>query len=97
MQKIITKSLILSGWNSLGPSLLTKTIRDYCFDGQETKRMLFGYHEPCDTSVLQHSSFYPIKHPDLPLLFQSNSDQVWEYLFRKSYSVHFYGFSTDRG
>ena len=44
--------------------------------------------------MLDHSYFYPIKHIDRMILFQSNKPHFWERLFHKAVSVHFYGSNT---
>ena len=83
------------GWNSLGPVLLTDTIRTLCHVGRGTNHSISGYHQNCyGLTVLNHSSFYPIKHIDRKILFQTNADKFWMVLFSNSYSVHFYGSNT---
>ena len=83
------------GWNSLGPVLLTDTIRTLCHVGRGTNHSISGYHQNCyGLTVLKHSSFYPIKHIDRKILFETNADKFWMVLFSNAYSVHFYGSNT---
>ena len=63
--------------------------------GRGTNSSVLGYHEHCyGLSVLNHTYFYPIKHADRTVLFQSQSDIFWKSLFAGSYSVHFFGSNT---
>ena len=83
------------GWNALGPMLMTATINEFCQGGTGKLQTVFqGYYESCNITVLNHTTFYPIKHADREVLFQSNKDQFWSILFKKTFSVHFYGSNT---
>jgi len=98
LKKIIQKADSIytgKGWNSLGPYLLTETIRNVCHVGHGTNHSLHGFHKNCfGLTVLNHSSFYPVMHPQRFILFQTQTDQFWQSLFNHSYSVHFYGSNT---
>ena len=78
----------------MGPVLLTDTISELCHVGRGTNSSLLGSHSNCGISVLNHTHFYPVKHVDRTVLFQSQSDKFWEALFGGSVSVHFYGSNT---
>ena len=69
--------------------------RDLCHLGKGQNEPLLGHHPNCyNLTVLNHSYFYPIKHIDRMILFQSNKEKFWEKLFSKALSVHFYGSNT---
>ena len=70
-------------------------VRDLCHLGKGQNEPLLGHHPHCfNLTVLDHSYFYPIKHVDRLVLFQSNKNQFWQNLFSKALSVHFYGSNT---
>ena len=73
----------------------TISVRDLCHLGKGQSEPLLGHHPHCfNLTVLDHSYFYPIKHVDRLVLFQSNKNQFWQHLFSKALSVHFYGSNT---
>ena len=77
------------GWNSMGPPLLTKTLRK-C-DLANKRRGLLGKHPKCGVTVLTHDLFYPVEARMQEELFKQKVDRKWRNLFKKSLLVHFYG------
>ena len=76
-------------------SMICNHCRDLCHLGKGQNEPLLGHHPNCyNLTVLNHSYFYPIKHIDRMILFQSNKEKFWEKLFSKALSVHFYGSNT---
>ena len=79
-----------AGWNSMGPTLLTKTVRQ-CDMVNKRRRGLLGSHPKCGVTVLPHHLFYPVEAMMREELFKQKVDRKWEDMFKKSVLVHFYG------
>ena len=85
-----------AGWNSMGPTLLTKTVRQ-CDMVNKRRRGLLGSHPKCGVTVLPHHLFYPVEAMMREELFKQKVDRKWEDMFKKSVIVHFYGQITSGG
>ena len=78
------------GWNSMGPPLLTNTLRQ-CDIKNKRKRGLLGSHPKCGVAVRSHNIFYPVEASRREELFKQKVDRKWQEMFKKSVIVHFYG------
>jgi len=78
---------------NLGPVLITETASKTCKIGNKFHHSLVGVHgKQCfNIIVMDHQSFHPLKANDRRKLFTSFPKSHWRFLFRRSYSVHFYG------
>ena len=72
--------------------LLTQTFVNYCHIELPTKHLLNGPLPNCwNMTILDNTSFYPVKANQRAHLFTNQSDLQWGREFRLSYSVHFFG------